>query len=96
MKKEELLELKEKILKLKDFTKVADLLPKQSAYSFLYDNNKDRLDQIAINYLGRKYTFGELFEKIDIFAKAYKEMGVKPGDMVSVSMLMTPEAIISF
>lgn len=96
MAKEELLELKEKILELKRFSDAADLLPKQSAYSFLYENNKNRLDKFAINYLGRKYTYGELFEKIDNCAKAFKEMGVKEGDMVAVSMLMTPEAIISF
>lgn len=96
MTKEELMELKEKILKLKDFADAPKLLPKQTAYSFVYENNKNRLDQIAINYLGRKYTYGELFNKIDLCAKAYKEMGVKKGDMVSVSMLMTPETIISF
>lgn len=96
MTKDELIKLKEEILKLKDSKKITDLLPKQTAYSFLYENNIDRMDKYAINYFGRKYTYNELFMKIDECAKAYSELGIKKGDMVAMSMLMTPEAIISF
>lgn len=96
MTKEDLLKLKEEILSLENFADVEKLMPKQSAYSFLVDSSKDRLDQFAINYFGRKYTYKELIEKIDECAKGLSELGVKKGDFVSVSMLMTPEALITF
>ncbi len=94
--KRELLELRGQILQLKEFQKVEELLPRESAYQFLYRCNSDRLDKYALNYLGRKYTFGELFAKIDTVAKAFQEKGIKPNDTVAMAMLSTPEAIISF
>lgn len=92
----ELQELKLQILNEKRLQNISDLFPKMSAYDYLYDCNKDRQDCYALNYLGNKITFGEFFQKIDTTAKAYKEMGIKAGDFVSMCMLTTPEAIISF
>ena len=94
--KEELLKLKEKILKLKKLNEVENIMPKMSAYEFLKECNKERENLVAINYLGRTFTYKELFTKIDITARAYNELGVKKGDFVSMAMLMTPEAIVSF
>lgn len=98
MNKEDLIKLKEKVLKLseKEFNLVENDLPKKSAYEFLLECNKERLDCYALNYLGRKYTFKELFEKIDIVSKGLIDMGIKPEDKVAMGMLTTPEAIISF
>lgn len=94
--KDELLKLKEKLLNLKYFQDIEKMLPKMSAYSFLKKCNEDHLDAYAINYLGRKYTFKELFEKIDIVAKGLVDIGVKPEDKIAMGMLSTPEAIINF
>lgn len=98
MTKEELLELKQQVLSLGGKVDgVKDLMPKMSAYSYMYDCNKDRLDCLALNYLGRTMTFREFFEKIDITAKALVErFGVKENDVVSMCMLNTPEGIITF
>jgi len=96
MNNSNLLKLKEKLLLLDNIRDASNLLPNMTAYEYLYDCNKDRLDKIAINYLGRIITFEELFKKIDVTAKAYSELGIKDGDFVSMSMLMTPEAVISF
>ncbi|MBE6157450.1 MAG: acyl--CoA ligase [Firmicutes bacterium] len=96
MTKQELLELKNKILQLKKINETENLLPKTTAYSFLVECSKDRLDSVAINYLGRTITYRELIEKIDNTAKAYAELGIKKGQRVGMSMLMTPEATISF
>ena len=38
-------------------------------YEYLIKNNKDYPQDIAINYLGRKYTYEELFKNIDKTAK---------------------------
>lgn len=96
MTKEEFLQLRGEVLNLKKLIELEKLLPHMSAYQFLHECNDDNLDACAINYLGRKFTFRELFEKIDIAAKGFAEMGVKPGDKVAMAMLSTPEAIISF
>lgn len=94
--KEGLLKLKDDLLTLKNFQEIERKLPKMSAYEFLKKCNDDRLDDYALNYLGRKYTFKEFFEKIDIVAKGLVNMKVKPGDIVAMGMLTTPEAIINF
>ena len=71
-------------------------MPKESAYQFLLNCNKKRMDRVAINYLGRKISYNSLFEKIDNCAKSFVKLGVKKGDVVAIAMLSTPEAIISF
>ena len=71
-------------------------VPNMSLYEYIYDNNKDRLDNIAINYFNKKTTFRELFEKIDICAKAMRSQGIRPGDVVGVCMANTPEAVVAF
>ena len=96
LKKEELLKLRDKLIHLKNPQDIEEFLPKMSAYDYLYECNKDNLDDYALNYLGRKYTYRELFEKIDDFAKGLYINGVRSGDMVALGMLSTPEAIISF
>ena len=96
MTKEELQELKLKILRENKLQNIKDYFPKMTAYEYLYDCNKDRLDCFALNYLGRKITFKEFFEKIDNTAKAYAEIGIKSNDVVSMCMLTTPESLISF
>lgn len=94
--KEYLLDLKRKLLSIDEKEKIEDYLPKESAYQFLLNCNKKRMDRVAINYLGRKISYNSLFEKIDNCAKSFVKLGVKKGDVVAIAMLSTPEAIISF
>ena len=96
MTKEELLKLKEEVLKYEKPNEIEKIIPKMSAYQFLYECSKNRLDAFALNYLGRKYTYRELFEKIDEVENGFREKGVVARDKVAMSMLATPEAIISF
>ena len=96
MNKAELLELKNKILSIGKKSDIYELMPNMSAYEYLLNRQKDNLNSVAINYLGRTMTYKELFEKIDNTAKAYSELGVKEGDFVTMSMFTTPESIISF
>ncbi len=69
-------------------------VPEMSIYEFIYDNNKDNLDALAIDYYNRKITFRSFFKKIEECAKALKASGVKRQDIVSICMPNTPEAII--
>lgn len=68
-------------------------LPECTIYEYLWENNKDHLDDIALIYFGKKITYGELFENIDKAAKAFAALGIKKDEIVSVCMASTPETI---
>lgn len=53
-------------------------------------------NEIALNYFGRKFTFKDLLNRIEICSKALKANGVRKGDVVTILMPNTPEAVISF
>ena len=71
-------------------------LPDISIYSYLEKSCFERLDVYALNYFGVKITFKEFLEKIDLCAKALASSGVRCGDVVSICMPNTPEAVIMF
>ena len=68
-------------------------VPECSLYEFLVQNNRDHLQEVAINYLGREINYKTLFENIDKTAKAFVAAGVKKGDIVTVALPSIPEAI---
>lgn len=68
----------------------------KSVYQQIYDNNKDRLTNVAINYFNKKITYKTMFSRIDIIASYLVNNGVKPGNVVSVCLPNTPEAIYLF
>ncbi len=53
-------------------------------------------DLIALNYFGNRMSYGEMFDKIDNAAKALRSIGVKEGDVVTICLPNTPEALICF
>ena len=68
-------------------------LPECSIYEYMLENNKDYPADIAINYLGRKITYKELFENIDKTASAFIKAGVKEKEIVTVALPSIPEAL---
>ena len=68
-------------------------LPECSIYEYLWENNKDYPQDIAIRYFNKSITYRELFDNIDRCAKALVAAGVKPNDIVTVAMPSTPEAL---
>ena len=68
-------------------------LPESSLYEYLWENNKDFPNDIAINYLGRKITYDEFFRNIDRTAAAFVALGVKPREIVTVALPSIPEAL---
>lgn len=68
-------------------------LPECSIYEYLLENNQAYPRDVAILYLGRKITFGELFRQIDRTAAAFCAIGVKPKDIVTVALPSIPEAL---
>lgn len=56
---------------------------------------RDHPESIAVVYLGREYTYGELKSHVDKFAAALTKLGVRKGDVVGVQLPNTPQFIIS-
>ena len=71
-------------------------LPKCTIYEYLWENNKDHLDDIALDYFGKKITYNELFENIDRAAKAFTAIGLRKGDVCTVISLSCVNSIIVF
>ena len=69
------------------------VLPECTIFEMLWKNNKDYLDDVALNYFDRKITYGQLFEGIDKATKAFAAMGVQSGEIVAICSVNTPETI---
>lgn len=68
-------------------------LPESTLYEYLWENNKNHLDDIALVYFGKKISYGELFRYIDRAVEAFQAIGVKAGDVVSFISITTPELV---
>lgn len=71
-------------------------LPDLSVFDFMVKNNKDNLDATALDYFGKKQSYRNLMEQIDICAAAFLSLGVKCGDVVSFCNPTTPEIYYAF
>lgn len=68
-------------------------LPECTMYEYIWQNNKDHLDDIALIYFNKKITYRKMFEMIDKTAGAFDAIGVKVGDIVTICSLSTPETV---
>lgn len=71
-------------------------LPDCSAYEYIFENNKERKDNIALKYFGRKISYCQMFELIDRTADALSDLGVTNGEIVTMCVTNTPEAVYCF
>lgn len=67
--------------------------PRMKTYDLVYEQNRKNKDSIALEYCGREISYGEFFDKVDERTQFYKSLGVKPNDVLVMSMLMTPEFV---
>ena len=69
------------------------------AYNFMYNHNKDFLNDTAMTYFGENISFGKMFETYDdltndeLYAKALKKYGISKGDYVSICLPNIPEVV---
>ena len=68
-------------------------IPKCNTYQLLKEYNKDRLNEVALDYNVVSITYKELFEKIDEAANGLIAMGIKEGDTITSCIPNFPEAI---
>ncbi len=71
-------------------------LPQCTIYDLLWENNKGHGEDIALNYYGHKFTYAQLFGRVEQAAKAFAALGVKAGDIVMVCTVNTPEMVFAF
>ena len=69
--------------------------PKMNMKQYLVKQNEFNLDNVAIDFYGRKITYKELFSKIEDAKKSFIEMGVKCGDVISIASPFVPEVVYS-
>ena len=71
-------------------------LPKNTMYEYILKGNNFYPNRVALNYFNNKITYSELIEKIDIVARSFLELGVKKGDIITISMPTLPEFVYMF
>lgn len=70
-------------------------LPECSLYAQLKQSSGNCPNQTALSYYGTTVSYREMMKKIDQYAAAYTELGVKEGDYVSFYTVSLPETIYS-
>ena len=71
-------------------------VPNMSVYEYLRDCSQDHLDSIALNYFNKKMTYRTFLNEINVCARALRSQGIREGDVVTICMPNTPEAVIAF
>ena len=67
--------------------------PKMRMFDYLYTNNRNNQNAVAINYFGKKITYGELFFNIEKTMKSFSKLGIRQNDVVTICMPTLPESI---
>ena len=67
--------------------------PRMTVYDLVYEENRNRKDNIALEYEGREICYGEFFDEVEKKTDYLMSKGIKEDDVVTVSMLMTPEFV---
>ena len=68
-------------------------IPRCTMYEYVYNDNRDYLDRVALDYFGRQITYGELLDKIEKAASSFNQIGIGAGDVVSIISVTVPETI---
>ena len=69
---------------------------KLSIYDYMASGVGDDLDFYCLNYFGTRITYDEFLKRIKTIAKSLKYLGVKKGEIVTICMPNTPEAVEAF
>ena len=68
-------------------------VPQCTIYQNIFDRNKEYPEDVAILYYGNKILYKTLFLKVEMCAKALRQIGIQPGDCVTLCTAGVPEAI---
>ena len=71
-------------------------VPQCTIWENIYNRNHDYPDDIALQYYGRKITYGKMFDNVEVVKRAFVSAGVKRGDNIAFLMLSCPELLYAF
>lgn len=71
-------------------------LPDGTAYEYLYECNRNYMEDVALVYYGKEIRYRDFFDMIDQIANAMLQIGLKVGDTVSVISMNCPETLAVF
>ncbi|MGA2317192.1 MAG: AMP-binding protein [Thermodesulfobacteriota bacterium] len=71
-------------------------IPKKSVNDAFDEATEKWKNKTALFFYGTKISYWELREKVDRFATALSDLGIKKGDRVALLLLNSPEYIIAF
>lgn len=83
-------------LKYYDQKFIDQTLPALSAFEYVCQRSKNHLNDTALEYYGRKFTYADLIVNVKKTAAALRGAGVKKGEIITVVSIMTPEIIALF
>ncbi len=69
--------------------------PEETVDALFRQSVKKYPQETALIYFGYKMSYGELGKKVDQFAGALRDLGIKPGDKVALLMANCPQFVIS-
>lgn len=72
--------------------------PKGSMYEAVKESaiTKKKMNSVAYEFQGKKTNYKQFLNKIEALGKAYKNIGIDEGDMVTVCMPNTPQGVDTF
>ena len=76
--------------------KIKFKVPEGTIYSLIRNQVSERSGMYAYSYYGHSVTYKDFMRQIDSAAKAFRSQGIRKGDVVTICMPNTPEAVISF
>lgn len=83
-------------LKYYDAKYIGQIPPECSAFDYVCRQNRSRLGECALEYYGRKFTYADFIVNVKKTAAAFRALGVKKGEIITVVSVMTPEVIYAF
>lgn len=71
-------------------------IPECTIYDYLWESNREHLDNVALNYFGYKIPYRKMFEEINKVAQAFANLGIKENDTIIIAAVTIPEVIYAF
>ena len=68
-------------------------LPECTVFEYIWNNNKEHLDDVALVYFGRRITYRKLFREVQRARDAFLQYGIRKGDKVVLFTSSTPETV---
>ena len=82
-------------LKYYDEAAMHSALPGGTMYQYIWESNREHLEETVFRYFGTTYSYRQLFDNVHAAAKAFHAMGVREGDVVTIMSMHTPENMFS-